>query len=170
MDILPEIQNRVSTREFSEKSIEKEIVIRILKAGSMAPSAKNRQPWRFIAVTKPENKERIFEACYGSDAVKTASTIIALCTTNIHYTMPNGQLSYPIDLSYASSFMMLQAEKEGLGSCIITTYDENRVKDVLTVPYSMRVVSLLCLGYKAGEHSELRERLDFSGIHNFEHW
>ena len=50
--------------------------------------------------------------------------IIAVCSTNIEYKMPNGQLSYPIDLSIAATFMMLQAVHEGLGACMVTTFRE----------------------------------------------
>ncbi len=42
------IYERRSIRKFSDKSVSKEIIEKILEAGRVAPSAKNRQPWKFI--------------------------------------------------------------------------------------------------------------------------
>ena len=98
-----------------------------------------------------------------------APVIISACTTNVDYRMPNGQFSYPIDLTMAVSFMMLQAASEGLGSCVITTYDEQEVKDILTVPYSMRVVMLLLVGYPS-EKPFPTQRKPLERIVSYNHW
>ena len=144
--MIPEIETWQSIRRFTPDPVEKEKMDRILEAGRKAPSAKNRQPWRFIVIDDPEVKARIEGAAFGQEHVGQAPVAIAACTTNIDYRMPNGQISYPIDLTLAISFMMLQARAEGLGACVITTFDEQEVKEILTVPYSMRVVMLLLVG------------------------
>ena len=117
MAVIDIIKERRSCRKFISKKIEDSKLNSILEAGRLAPSAKNRQPWRFITITDESIKEKILNACYGIDTIKTADKIIAVCTTNINYTMPNGLHSHICDLSIATSFMMLQAEYEGLGSC-----------------------------------------------------
>lgn len=147
MEILPEILNRRSIRSFAPRTLEKDQVERILEAGRLAPSAKNRQEWRFIVVQKKEIRERIREAAFGQDYIGQAPAIIAVCTTNIDYRMPNGQLSYPVDLSFAACQMVLQAVHEGLGTCCVTTFDEQEVRDILTAPFSMRVVLLILIGH-----------------------
>lgn len=96
--------------------------------------------------------------------------IIACCSTNTEYKMPNGQLSYPIDISFAASFMMLQAVHEGLGTCIVTTFDETIVRELLTVPFSMRVVLLLLAGYPASAPSNFHDRLPLSRVSSYDHW
>ncbi|KKN30751.1 hypothetical protein LCGC14_0831020, partial [marine sediment metagenome] len=123
-DILAEILLRKSIRKFKPDPVKKEIIERVLEAGRMAPSAKNRQEWRFIVIQKKIVRDRVTEAAYGQEHVSQAPVIIAVCTTNIEYRMPNKHLAYPIDLSMATSFMMLQAVKEGLGTCCVTTFDE----------------------------------------------
>ena len=158
-----------SIRNYQDKPVDQEKLGRILEAGARAPSAKNRQPWRFIVVRKKDVIEKIQQAAYGEEHVGKAPVIIAACTTNIDYRMPNGQLSYPIDLSFSVSFMMIQARMEGLGSCIVTTYDEKEVKELLTVPFSMRVVMLLLIGY-ADEQPLKRERKPFNQTIAHEHW
>lgn len=169
MELLSEIANRRSIRNFTDQPIDKETLDRVLEAGRRAPSAKNRQAWRFILVTDDATRSRIKEAAFHEDYIQQAPAIIALCTTNIDYQMPNGQLSYPVDLSFAGAFMMLQAEHEGLGSCAVTTFREADVKSILTVPYRMRVVLLLLLGHPA-EQPELGRRFPFRRVVGYEHW
>lgn len=169
MEILKEIKERISVRNFEKKAIPKEIINRILDAGRVAPSAKNRQPWRFIVVDNEDIKKKIETAAYSQEFVGSAGIIIAACSTNIEYNMPNGQPSYPIDISFAVSFMMLQAQAEGLGSCLTSTYDETKLKNILSVPYSMRVVMLLLIGYSS-EELHARDRKMLNTISSYNHW
>jgi len=169
MDILKEIEERKSIRNFRPDKIEKEKLVRILEAGRQAPSAKNRQQWRFIVIEDKSIRERICSAAYGQEYIGLAPIVIAACTTNIEYRMPNGQLSYPIDISFAVSFMVLQAVREGLGTCCMTTYDEQSVKEILTVPHAMRVVMLVVLGY-ADETPEHTPRKPVKKIVSYNHW
>ena len=112
MAMMPIIEKRRSIKRFKSSAVEKGKLDRILEAGRLAPSAKNRQEWRFVVIQKESVRQKIKEAAFGDDKVGQAPVILALCTTNIEYIMPNGQLSYPIDLAFAAAFMMLQAEAE----------------------------------------------------------
>ncbi len=169
MEVMQEIKNRISVHNFKDMTIKKDVIARVLEAGQLAPSAKNRQPWRFLIIDDPELKIKIQEAAYGQEYVGKAGAIILACSTNIEYEMPNGQQSYPIDISFAVSFMMLQAEHEGLGSCVITTYDEQEIKNLLSVPYSMRVVMMLLIGY-TDEKLIVRDRKPIKRIVALNHW
>jgi nitroreductase len=169
MDLLKEIEQRQSIKDFLTKPIEDEKMDRILEAGRLAPSAKNRQPWRFIVITDETLRGKIQQAAFGQEYVGKAPAVIAASSTNIDYRMPNGQLSYPIDIAFAVSFMMLQAEHEELGSCVITTFDEPEVKELLTIPYSMKVVMLLLLGYPGSRPlKEMRKPIERICAYN--HW
>lgn len=46
------VKDRRSIRKYQEKPVSKELVETILQAGMLAPSSKNRQPWKFIVVTE----------------------------------------------------------------------------------------------------------------------
>jgi nitroreductase len=63
--------------------------------------------------------------------------------------MTCGQLTYPIDVSIAVDHMTLAAVEEGLGTCWIGAFYEDKVKEILGIPQSIRVVALLPLGYPA---------------------
>ena len=169
MDILPEILDRRSFRAFNSKAVEKGKLDRILKAGQLAPSAKNRQEWRFIVSQKALLRKKIQEAAFGQEHVGQAPVIIAGCTTNIDYRMPNGQLSFPVDIAFAASFMILQATREDLGSCIVTTFDEQEIKDLLNVPYAMKVVMLILIGHY-DKKPEPAQRKTLKRIVSYDHW
>ena len=83
--------------------------------------------------------------------------------------MPNGELSYPVDLAIAASFMMLQAEHEKLGTCLTTTFDQEEVKHILSIPYSMRVVLILAVGHSEDKPEPTR-RFNFGRVASYEHW
>ena len=169
MDILPEILARFSCRTFKNKAVEKSKLERILRAGQLSPSAKNRQEWRFVVAQTPTLRKKIQEGAFGQEHVGQAPIIVSLCTTNIDYRMPNGQLSYPIDIAFAASSMFLQATREQLGSCVVTTFDEQEIKELLNIPYAMKVVLLILLGY-ALEESEPTARKTVKRIVSYDHW
>lgn len=169
MELLPEIARRRSVRSFTGDVVDRASLYRVLDAGRRAPSAKNRQAWRFICLTDDESRAKLQDAAFGQEWIGQAGAIIALCTTNVDYTMPNGQPSYPVDLSIAGAFMMLQAEHEGLGSCAITTFDEREAKAAINVPHRMRIVMLLAVGHIADE-AEPTVRLPFDRVASFDHW
>ena len=169
MGLLPEIKNRFSVRHFKNVPLDPEKLSRILEAGRLAPSAKNRQPWRFLVVDDPEIKSRLTSAAYGQQHVLSAGAVIVACSTNIEYIMPNGQPAYPIDITFAVSFMMLQAEKEGYGSCIVTMFNDSEVHNILTLPYSMKAVMMLAVGEK-DEEPVHTDRKSTSQVVSFNHW
>lgn len=169
MELLPEIRNRQSIRRFKPDPVDQAQLDRVLEAGRLAPSAKNRQPWRFIVIEESSLREKIKVAAFNQEHVGQAPIIIILCSTNIDYRMPNGQYSYPIDISIAASFMLLQAQHEGLRSCIVTTFDETEIKELLTVPYSMKAVMMVLIGH--GDEEPIKEsRKSLKRISAVNHW
>jgi nitroreductase len=169
MTLLPHIEHRVTIRNFTLDPVNQESLDSILEAARLAPSAKNRQPWRFIVIQDSRVLKQIQDAAYNEPHVSSAPVLIAACTTNVDYRMPNGQTSYPIDIATAVAFMIIQAEEEKLGSSIVTTFDETLVKEILSVPHSMRVVMLLALGHP--ENRPLRPpRRSADQIISYNHW
>jgi nitroreductase len=169
MEVMPEVVNRKSVRSFTSQSVDKDQIERILEAARLAPSAKNRQEWRFVVIQKKDTRQKVMEAAFNQEYVGQAPAIIAVCTTNIDYRMPNGQLSYPIDLAFASAHIVLQAVHEGLGTCCITTFDEQEVRELLTVPFSMRVILLILIGH-TDTAPEPTPRKSLKQISSRDHW
>jgi nitroreductase len=163
--ILELISTRQSDRKYSDKEVEKDKLDRIIKAGRMAPSACNAQPWRFIVVTDPELRARISEAASAkllgmNSFVNQAPVILVVVreqpnfTSKVGGTIKNKDYSL-IDIGIASENLCLQARAEGLGSCMIGWFDEAMLRKILDIPRSKRVELLITIGYSL---SDLREK------------
>lgn len=151
MTVAEAIRVRRSNRMFLAQEVDQEKLEAVLEAGRLAPSARNRQEWRFIVVTNPSLRERLTEAAYGQAFVAQAPVTIVVCDTGGEYMMTCGQPAGTVDGSIALSFMILQAAELGLGTCWLGKYDEAKVKDILNIPPNVRVVGITPLGYPADE-------------------
>jgi nitroreductase len=166
--LLDLIINRQSDRKYSEKQIEEEKLARIIKAGRMAPSACNAQPWKFIVVTDPYLLTTVSEAAQAkllgmNSFVRQAPVIIVIVreqanlSSRIGGTIKNKDYSH-IDIGIAAENICLQAEAEGLGSCMIGWFDENIIKKILGIPKTKRIELLITLGYSLSEKREKRRK------------
>ena len=71
-------RTRRSVRDFSPEPVDLGDVTRILELGTMAPSAWNLQPWRFVVVTDQSTKEALQTAAHGQRQVGQAPVVAAL--------------------------------------------------------------------------------------------
>lgn len=62
MDFLQLAENRYSVRKFTKRPVEREIIEKILRAGMLAPTAKNLQPQRILVLTSKESLEKLDRA------------------------------------------------------------------------------------------------------------
>lgn len=76
------IYDRRSIRKYTKKDVPREIVEQILQAGMLAPSPKNRQPWKFIVVSGSSKKSMLFFMKKGLLREKTHN---ALLPNSIHH-------------------------------------------------------------------------------------
>jgi len=72
-DLLHLIQSRRSIRRYRSEPVARETIDRLLEAAAWAPSAHNRQPWRFAVVTSQDAKERLAKAM--SDRLRADRTL-----------------------------------------------------------------------------------------------
>jgi len=164
------IKRRCSVRSYQEKPVEEEKLKGILEAARLAPSANNRQEWRFIVVQDKKKRESLMKAAKNQVFVGEAPVIIACCAETDNHLMTCGQLCYPIDVAIAIEHMVLKATEEGLGTCWIGAFYEEQVKDILDIPEDIRVVELLTLGYPAKPCPEHKNRLPLEKIVMYEKW
>jgi nitroreductase len=170
MDVLDVIRTRKSVRKYLNKAVEEDKLLAILEAGRLAPSASNRQEWRFIIVKDRETKKKLAEAANSQRFVAEASVVIVACAETDEHVMRCGQACYPIDVAIALDHITLAAVNLGLGTCWIGAFDENKVKQILDIPAEIRVVTLLPLGYPADSSVAKKKRLPLNEIVKYEHW
>lgn len=167
-NILDLIISRQSDRKYSDRPVEKEKLGRIVEAGRMAPSACNAQPWKFIVVTDKELVVKIAEAASArligmNSFVAQAPVIIVIVrekpnmSSKVGATIKNKDYSL-IDIGIATENICLQAQAEGIGSCIIGWFDERMLRKLLSIPRSKRVELIITLGYSLSEKREKRRK------------
>lgn len=170
MDVYEAIRLRKSVRAFSPRPVEQEKLDRILSAVRLAPSARNQQEWRFVAVTGPVMRGRIAREAAGQPFLAEAPVVLACCAETDGRLMRCGQPCYPIDVAIAMDHLSLAAAAEGLGTCWIGSFDEGIVKSLLGIPEAVRVVELMPLGYPADPAPVEKKRLPVSGFLHVERW
>lgn len=149
MELMEAIRTRRSVRSYLDRDVEEDKLLRVMEAARLAPSASNRQNWRFVVVKDFSAKKKLSVAARGQSFVAEAPVVIATCGTDTNYVMTCGQAAYTVDVTIAVDHMTLAAAAEGLGTCWIGAFYEDQVKEILGIPQDVRVVALLPLGYPA---------------------
>ncbi len=148
MDFGKLIKKRYSCRNYKDKGIEQEKLKTVLQAAQYAPSAHNSQPWKIIVVDDNRLKEKLSQAA-SQPFIAQASLILACVSTDPNEMMSCQVPSYPVDCAIAMDHLSLQATEIGLATCWIGAFDQDKVKKILNIPKSNKVVILMPLGYPA---------------------
>lgn len=164
------IQNRRSTRRFTEQLLSPEQVASILRAALMAPSSKHKNPWQFVVV---EDKEMLSQLSHCKPHGAAFLEGCALAVVVLANVMESDV--WIEDASIAAIYMQLQAEDLGLGSCwcqIRNRQDADGqdaaqyVRSLLHIPYQLEVLSVIGFGYKARPNTPLdEEQLLWEKVH-----
>ncbi len=168
--VIEAIKLRKSVRSWEDRPIEEEKLAAVLEAARLAPSASNRQEWRFVVVRDAGMRKKLVPAARNQAFVGRAPVVIACCAETDEHVMSCGQLCYPIDLAIAIDHMTLAAVELGLGTCWIGAFHEDKVKELLGIPAEVRVVELLPLGYPADPSPKEKTRLPTERIVHWEKW
>lgn len=158
MSFLELVSSRQSVRAFDpERSVEKEKIDRIIETARLAPSACNAQPWGFVVVDEPELKNKVADATSSrvlgmNHFTKQAPIHLLLVEEKVNLSSGIGgwikKKDYAqLDLGIVAAHIVLAAQEEGLGSCIVGWFDENKVRDLLNIPSSKRVWLDIVIGY-----------------------
>jgi nitroreductase len=152
MNVYDTILLRRSIRRFKQYPIDMNILKKFVNAGRLAPSAANLQPLQYIIVHDKELCSKIFKTLSWAAYIKPkwepdinerpTAYIIVLITdiTNKYYLR---------DVGVATENILLAAEEENIGSCILCKIDHQKIKEILNVPKNIEVDSVIALGYKA---------------------
>jgi nitroreductase len=170
MDVYEAIRTRKSVRAFQDRPVEEMLLLRVFEAARLAPSARNGQEWRFVAVRDREVRRRIALDAARQPFIGEAAVLLACCALTDGRIMRCGQAAYPIDVAIAMDHLSLAAAAEGLGTCWIGSFDEDLVKEILGIPAPVRVVQLMPLGYPVDTAPVAKDRLSLEQILRRERW
>ncbi|MDP6633520.1 MAG: nitroreductase family protein [Phycisphaerae bacterium] len=157
MDVYDAIRQRRSVRKFEDRAIADDVLARILDAGILAPTGRNTQEWKYVVVREPEARNQLAGACE-QEFVGKAQVVVAVVSLDPVREMYCGIQAGPVDCAIVIDHMTLAAVAEGLGSCWIGHFDQDKCRTILDVPESAKIIEMLVLGYPADTPTEKKRK------------
>ena len=158
MNTIEAIKSRRSVRKFKENSIPHTLLEQLISIASYAPSWKNSQITRYIAIEDPKMREMIADSCcseHNSSIIKPAPLLVAT-------TLIKGRSGYERDGSFSTSAkdlwqaydcgiagqtFCLAAKELGLDTVIMGLFDMEKAASIIGVPDDQQLMSLIVVGY-----------------------
>ena len=161
MDAMKAIATRRSVRSFSVGVVPRGIIEKLVDAGRLAPSARNVQPWEFVAVTDPGTRGELARLATTGPFIAEAPVCIAVFCKDTKYWLEDG--------CAATENIIIAARAHGLGHCWVAGEKKpysRAVSELLRVPEGFHLVALLAIGYAKEEPKAPPKR----SLGNVLHW
>jgi len=153
MEIHELIRKRRSVRAFEAREIEAEKLHRVLESARAAPSAGNLQAFEILVVREPPAKRALSAAALHQSFIAQAPIVLVFFQNPARSGRTYGARGrdfYSVqDATIACAYAQLQAEAEGLATCWVGAYDDDRVSETLGAPKGLIPIAILPLGYAA---------------------
>lgn len=184
MELFEAIRTRRSIRRFLDRLVEEEKLQAVLEAARHAPSWGNFQCWRFVVVRDAGVRQQISELSYvesffsplgykvnpAKKGLAEAPVVIVACADPSQSGTLWSQPYYLADVGIAAQNLMLAARGVELGTVFVGVFEEERLKELLGIPASIRIVGLFPLGYPAEEKTGASSRKALEEIVFYEKW
>ena len=163
------IEERRTIRKYRpEGKITKDDLITVIKAAQEAPSWKNSETGRYYCVTSEDMVKKISKECLPEMNQPKAENASLIVTTFVHNRagfqtdgtpdneIGNGWGCY--DLGLQNENLILKATELGLSTLIMGLRDGNKIREMLSIPESETIVSVIAVGKADEEPSRPRRR------------
>lgn len=141
VDAFLAIASKRDTRRYADRQVPEEVARRILEAGRVSGSARNRQPWRFVVVESAGPRERLAAAVYAPENVRGAQLVVAIVGSG------------GLDTGRCAQNMMLAAWNDGVASCPNGIADPDASREALGLVGDDQAATVLTFGYPATGHT-----------------
>lgn len=161
MDAIECIKTRRSIREFTEQPVSNEVLEQVIEVARFAPSWKNTQIARYVALTG-SSKEKLSDSAFAAwvgnaNIVKKAPMVVVLTYIKNRsgferdgsFTTSKEDRWQNFDCGIACEAFCLAAHEKGLGTVIMGIFDENEVAKVIDLPEDRGVAAVIAIGYPA---------------------
>ncbi len=149
MELKDTIKKRRAYRSLKKSDIKEEFIKDLAEYASLAPSCFNKQPWRFVFVKdKRKLKEVYTSLSKGNEWAYNSSMIVAVVSEKKLDCVLKEREYFLFDTGMATGFMILRATDLGLVAHPIAGYDEDKAKEILSIPKNMRLITMLIIGEK----------------------
>jgi len=174
------IEKRQSCRAYKDIPVEREKLLACIEAARLSPSACNSQPWGFVVVDDPNIAKRIPPFMQVKDLpvnrftrncnayiiiVEEPATLSASldgCFESQHFAQ--------MDVGIAAQTLCLAATEQGLGSCIMGCFNEEKIKELLDIPSSRRIRLIIATGYAETDSLRTKVRKPVGEVLHLNKW
>lgn len=154
MDFEKLISERYSVRSFKSEHLPNTLVNKILSAGHKAPTGCNYQPQRILVINTDHSIAKLKECtkCHFN-----APTAMLVCHNKEESWVRkyDGALSSPVDAVIVTTYLMLAAQNEGIGTCWVMHFDPAAVRKAFNIPQNVEPSALLVMGYPSDDAKPL---------------
>ena len=153
-ELIKLMKTRQSCRSFSDKPVEAEKIVSCINAACLAPSACNTQPYHFYVAHAPEAVAVAAEYCKGEKVNKWVGEAKAfVLITQEHAEIPAANSEArkrdyrQYDIGLAIENFCLEATEQGLGTCILGVFNEEKLNANFRVPSPKSIALVIAMGY-----------------------
>lgn len=154
MEFTKVVEERYSCKSFGGRKVEAAKLDAILKAGRLAPTAKNFQEHHLYVIQSEEALAKIDAATpcrYGAP-----TCIVVAFDPSRAFVYPGGKRDSGIeDATIVATHMVLAAANEGVDSCWVNFFDPEQLAKALGLPENEEILMLLDLGHAAEDAKPL---------------
>lgn len=150
MNVFEAVRTMLAVRSYREEPVPDDVIERILEAGRLTGSSKNKQHWDFIVIRDRETLRQLGAAAVYGDYIAQAPLAIAVV-------VPDSPIGY-IDGARATQSMMLTAWEAGVGSNWVSNLDLPEIRALLNIPEGRTILNIIPLGHPAEKLGAGRKR------------
>ena len=151
--IIENIMTRTSIRQYTDQTISADTIETLLRAGMAAPTAVNKQPWHFVAITSKDIMKDLARTNPNAQMLEQAPLTIVVCGDMQKALEGEGRQLWIQDCSAATENILLAAHALGLGAVWTALYPrDDRAKgaiEVLKLPEYIVPLCAIIIGYPA---------------------
>lgn len=150
MDFDKLITERYSVRSFKPEHLPQSVVDKILEAGHKAPTAHNAQPQRILVLNTDESVAKL-KNCTKCHFNAPTAMLVCHNTDESWKRSYDGALGSPVDASIVTTYLMLAAHNEGVGTCWVMYFDPAAMRETFEIPENIEPAALLVMGYPSDD-------------------
>ncbi len=165
------MKTRYSVREYHDNKIDHKLLKEVVNAGRLAPSAANKQPWKFIVVDDDELLNQIRTAYTREWFQKAPGLIIIYGDHNSSWKRSYDSKDHcDVDAAIAIDHMTLMAAELGLGTCWVCHFDPKVVNQVIKPKEGWEPIALLTIGYPVELKAPEKKRKNIDVVLSYNKW